>query len=226
MAPTNRLVKSVAQYATKGDMLSAAKAVHDEIKSAVEGRLDDVETELVLRLGKSLDARVTKTLDSQLEKRLNALQTHYEKRLADTEARLLDAEVRNADALRQIEQRHERQLEQLQQAHSEHVGFLLSANQAALGQVQTLLERLVLPVPMVEVNVPEAAVTVNVPQGLAPIVNVAVPEGLPPVVNVAMPEQPAPQVTIKNAPPRLVRKSISYDEFSRPSVIVEQDANE
>lgn len=39
-------------------------------------------------------------------------------------------------------------------------------------------------------------VTVNVPQGAAPVVHVTVPEQQPPTVNVTVPEGPAPTVTV------------------------------
>ncbi len=63
---------------TQGDLLYASKAIHDEIKSSVDARLADVETELVLRLGKSLDQRISKVIAEVVAKSLANLEKKHQ----------------------------------------------------------------------------------------------------------------------------------------------------
>ncbi len=63
---------------TQGDLLYASKAIHDEIKSSVDARLADVETELVLRLGKSLDQRISKVIADVVAKSLADLEKKHQ----------------------------------------------------------------------------------------------------------------------------------------------------
>lgn len=76
---------------TKGELVQASKAIHDEIKSSVDARLADVETELVLRLGKSLDQRITKVIAEVVEKSLADLERKHQESIGFLKQAFTDA---------------------------------------------------------------------------------------------------------------------------------------
>lgn len=93
---------------TKSDLLIAAKAIHDEVKTSVAGMMQDKEIELSLKLQKSV-ATINKDLHDtikKLEQRIDALQEMHKnsmeriekliKALADREKPVVNVQVPQA----------------------------------------------------------------------------------------------------------------------------------
>lgn len=81
---TNRLPSlAVGQFATKGDLLEAGRALNDRAKSFVRGELEKLETSLDLRLSKKMELQAEQTLQAELDKRLAELEEDYRQKSAD-----------------------------------------------------------------------------------------------------------------------------------------------
>jgi len=66
---------------TKGELLQASKAIHDQLGAALKDQLKDLELELVLRVGKVLERKFgarLKELEAELRK---SMQTDYNARV-------------------------------------------------------------------------------------------------------------------------------------------------
>lgn len=79
----NRLRSKSLSPATKGDIVDASRAIYDELSGKQHQRLKELETEVTLRLGKSLDARVSDSLDGVLQQQTKALQNRYDAKVLE-----------------------------------------------------------------------------------------------------------------------------------------------
>lgn len=247
---------SLPVYATREELLQAAKAINDEfrksltglsyrkdiegeVKSLVDSKLNDVETDLALRLGKSIgretddrlkiletdfSVRVGKSLALDYDTKIKALDDNFNKRL----------EVEVSKRLQEIEEGHNKRLETLQKSYEEKMGFIQSAYESGMKQIASLLEKLSIPAPSIINQIPPAIpadVIVNIPEQPAPILNL--PAAIPADVIVNIPEQSKlqPIFQVPENPPaiiqipqaRLVKKFIEYDEVGRPHTITETE---
>ena len=175
-------------------LVQVGKAVHDELKSVFEKRLESLEAMVALRVAdmirREIDLRVD-DLRKLLEDRMEALRRGYGESLTTIEqlVRTLPTPVVNVDV----------------------------PGQAAPLVTVNVPEQ---PVPVVNfnptVNVPETETRIFAP------VTVNMPE-VRPEVTVTVPEQSAPVVTVKIPPARLGRKTIEYDPYGRPVSVEEHD---
>lgn len=187
------------ELTTKGELVQAAKAIHDQLVTTMSDRLGLAETEIGLRLGKVLDARLTKAMEVELVKALEVVQGRYEKRLE------------------LMEQSHRKSMEALAQQYDEKVGFLKAAYESGLERMESLVRSIQIPPPTVRVESP--VVNVTVPDQPPASVNVTVPV---PEVNVKAADVQAPNVVV-NVPSRRTKKTITYDQYSRPESIISED---
>jgi hypothetical protein len=194
---------------TRQDVLLAAKAVYDRTKELVEARLKDLEASFTFRLAKMLEAEFT-----------------------ESRKRLGDFETRVTGLVKSLEQAQETSSKGIwEQCVKEiaHVRDTLDSDVRWIGSlVQTINS---LPVPQVSVTVPENAIRLAPSQLVVPdgAIQVEVNQ-LPSQVNISdkafhlTVDQPAPQVSVNVPQPRLVKKSIQYDDYGRPAHIEEQEA--
>jgi hypothetical protein len=186
---------------TKGDLVQASKAIYDQMKSLMDDRLHQLETDTSTRVGRSVDKlisdRVTasvKSLVDDVERRMEALAKTYKDSLAE-----LIAAIKAMPA--------------------PEVTVNVPEQKAPQVNVNVPTQK----APEVNVHVPKQdapKVTVNVPQQAAPKVEVKVPEQKAPTVNVE-----APTVNVE-VPRRKVTKHITYDAHGRPAEIIEEEAKD
>lgn len=223
MAITNRITKAILTPATKDDVLSAVKAIRDQMKKDIADQVqvsrDFLSKSLLSHLGELVDTVSTKRFEIEFTKRL------------ETE---VEAKVKG------IEQEYERKYLEMRTQFEERSKFLETAYTQGLEQFKLFLQQMPTPMvnvsvpellpPVVNVNVPESVINVagpvvNVPEQRQPIVNVSLPDMLPPEVTVNVPEQKIPDVIVRVPAARLVKKVVEYDAYNRPHTIVEEEVN-
>lgn len=191
--------------ATQDDVLQATKAIRDYVQASMATQDD------VLSATRAVRDHFRKSLDDRLEKQMGVMNEVAARKMVEHEARYLEqvAEIKSLYEGRLEQERsfyHERldnlqkSLEQIESTYRDRFDAFQQAREEMLGEIKELLQSF--PVPQVSVNVPEqksADIVVNVPQQQAPIVNVHAPR------------------------PRLISKSILYDEHGRPQTITERE---
>lgn len=194
-----------SDYLSRDDLFTSIKAVRDWTRKNLDENNRDVE------------ARITLSIGRELEKQFGERLEEIEERLAER----MDAIVREC---------------------REQVSTLRHIYEDSIKQMMELVKSL--PIPKVDVTVPENAivvrnepsnvnltlpeqpvphVTVNVESAPPPDVIVKVPEQKAPEVTVNVPQQKAPEVKVEIPQPRLVQKTITYDEYGRPETITEEE---
>lgn len=193
--------------ATRKDVIDATKAIYDEVKDLNKGLLRDNEDSIVLR--------VCKAVDAEYEKRFAELRKQMVKNFEEVKSHLV------AEFKSQTEQYITKTME-LQGSYAaglEYVKSLLAA----------LPEAIVKSAPVVNFHVPENAILVKQLPSQVVVTekafNLQLEQAPAPVVNVSVPEV-RPEVTVSVPQRRLVRKSLSYDEYGRPVQIDEQEVDE
>lgn len=235
MAITNRVVSELAKktkalpdLVTKEDLLQASKAIHDSVKESVFDKFQTLDIDLGSKVVKILEGRFDKSLSSQLAKSLGDLKEQYDKQLGLVESkytkRLEDIQDFYSKKFLDLERKYQ------ERENSQEEKFLLlqKMHEIGLENIKTLLEKISIPAPRVEVKVPKQEtpiVNVAVPESKPPDIHVNVPEARTPDVHVNVPEQKSPDVHVNVPSPRLVKKSLRYDEFNRPVEISEEEVS-
>lgn len=189
---------NIPLYATKGDLVQASKAVHDQLKDTLTQEAEGIETNLLIKLGKSLEARQDKRLEDAITKRMEG---EYVKRLEH------------------IESNYQQKLLEMKNFYEAQMGFMVDAHSKMMSEFTAFMKSI--PTPVVNVTTPEQSppqVNINLPQQKAADVVVNVPQQ--PVPNI---EVKASEVVVQQAPQRKTVKNISYDEYSRPIHIEERE---
>lgn len=205
---------------THDDVMEAAKAIRDGYRREMDTRLGEVKAQLALDLGKALEASLAKSLvafQEAGERRIKALHGEYEA----TVKGLVD--------------QHQKQLGELNRMHGESLERLTQCVKAlhdvpppsvSVTVPESAIEVKMLPS---EVHVPAEAITVKMLPSQVVLPQSAIEVKMLPS-QVVLPQdairvevgQPNIQVSVPQ--PRLVKKSISYDEYGRPAEIQEHDA--
>jgi uncharacterized protein YicC (UPF0701 family) len=194
-----RLGKRLDEVASKcTKQISEVEKVYDSYNQ----KLSSVEIDLGLQMGKLLEGKLDKALRDSLTTTIDA---HVSSRLAD----IKDSHAKHLQTLEDI---YNKQLSIVEDRHKQEVSFIQRVCEENLQQIRNLLDKLQLPTPQVQINVPEQQ---------APTVNVSVPEQKTPIVNI--PELRQPEVVVNIPQPRLVKKHIEYDAYNRPMTIEEQE---
>ncbi len=242
MDTINRIRRDVAKvdYATKGEVAEAAKAVSDYAKGelatrvkslhdAVEGRVKSLHdhfetstTETMASVKSLVNEAVLEAVGIQFKdidttfvlRMAKALDGNFDRLVGEGLSNRLKAVSDQYDAgIAKLQKTLDAREKKIQDAHAAQLEAIRKSHEDGLTKIHDMLKALVIPAPNVTVNVPESAVQVHVP---AAQVNVTVPEQAAPVVNVA-----AAEVTVP--PPRLTKKTLEYDAHGRPVVITEQE---
>ena len=193
--------------ATQDDVLQATKAVHDRL----EGQLSN-------RFAKQMDR-----FDKQLEVELESLRSHLRKELEE------EYERRLARGLAESERRHVEMMEQVKAMYHDFFVRERTEQDGRLEQVKALYQDR-----FDAFQQAREEMMTELKDFLKswPTFNVTIPEQSPPIVNVHPAEMPAPVFQVPSSPapeirvdarPRLVSKSIAYDDMGRPQTIVEKE---
>lgn len=211
------------------NLVALTKAIRDEVRAMLKSHGDELLVRATNAALKSLEAKVLDRV-AQAEAlaqavgdaggaRLKAAQLSYEKKLAEAEVKSLAREKSLEERYRkalaeqegrlrvkaaEIEARYAKMLEQAGRSHADGVE-----------QIKSLLKSL--PTPQVTVQPAQ----VNLPE-MAPVINVS-PSQATQEIKVLVPEQKTPEVKVELMPARPRRKSIRYDEYSRPVEVKEYD---
>lgn len=188
---------------------------------------------------------VCRAMRDHLNKSIAGVESKVSNRLGKDLEQRFDSAFGDA-VIKGVEQYIGKRLDEIEARHNERVEFLRNCYEEATARMESLLSRLQLPTPTVQVHVPEfvlppasvnvttpelivppAQVTVQVPDGPAPVAQFVLPDLQlpPPVVNVAAAEiktLPAPVVNV-SMPRRKMIKRIEYDAQNRPSTIEETE---
>ena len=100
-----------SDYVTKGDLLQASKAVHDEIKGGISGWLSKAEEDLGIRFSKAISKRFERLVEGEFKAHLQA---EFSKRLDAEVSKRLDTEL-------------SKRLGVLEKSYTERAGFLQEA---------------------------------------------------------------------------------------------------
>ncbi len=224
-------------------LLADNKSFSDQVKSALASRFDDVEervrnaeTKMVVRVGKTINDEITRILEKKLEDLELNLVARVSKTFEDEFSKRLD----------NILGRFESKVS----SHEEKVLLLKNAHEIESSQIKSLLQSLSLPVPQVNVSIPEyksmdermeervAGLQKAYEGGLfemkemlsifksmpSPVVNVTMPSQEAPTVNVTMPEQKAlaaPIVTVNVPEQKAPVVTVNVPEQKAPEVTVQ-----
>lgn len=221
---SSRAVYDKIQSSAADDLLQSSQAVYDEIrrgmleeiggvkallaedvgavkalvsdgisgvKRLLESRLEGMETEALIRLGKGIDGRVMKTLESCLEKRLDSMDRVYRDRMS------------------LLEKAYSQSLSSLQQQHEDRLNIIQQSTEASMQRLELLLSNLQMPPAVVHVDAAEVVLPQQLPAEV--------------VVNVSPAEVKSADVVVNVPPPRLTRKSFTYDDLGRPETILDQE---
>lgn len=137
----------------KKDLLEASRAISDSVKKSLDEKMSGLEAEVLIRLGKSLDNRVDKSIGDHLIKHLDSLNREFEqKTLALEKAYKLRAET-------------------MEEAFDSKVSFLKGAYEDALNKMTELVRSIHFPTPEVTITdakimLPEGAVVIKIPEEL------------------------------------------------------------
>lgn len=229
------LDRNTVKAAPRNDeLLQGLKAVHDEIKAAtleeiarikslvasevngVKSHLDskfkDLETEALLRVGKGLDEYVADTLENSTLKHIAVLEKQY----ADRQEVLQKSHDEFAARVASLEEVLMKRLEEMEETYNKKAAFIQQTQDESMGRLMALIERIQLPAPVITVE----GATVNLPPS-ENIINL--PQQLPAEVIFNAPENKAAEVVVNTSPPRLTKKLFKYLEDGRPSEIIEQE---
>lgn len=206
------------EYTTQEDVLQAVKAVRDGLRKEMESALQSVKSSLVFDMGKMLESALSEFRKNN-EQRVKSIRDEYEK------------------SIKSLCDQHASQLTALNNMHGESLQKLTEV-------IKSLGE---LPPPTVNVNVPSEAIEVKMlpSQVIVPseaimvkmlpsqviVPNSAIEVKMLPS-QVVLPNEAIrvevgqPNIQVSVPQPRLVKKSISYDEYGRPAEIQEHDAGD
>jgi hypothetical protein len=203
--------RSQAIWASKEDILQASKAIRDDIELGMEEKLQRLEVEIGLRATKMISDRMDQLISSDLRKGIQieynkVLETEVNKRIREELVKEHESMRKELDDLRTMNKSLQEDNKELLSNFNKQVGFLHNLVKETMERMAELVQSL--QPPPVTVSFPEQAVKVNL-------------EASPVVVNV--PESPAPIVNVEIPPPRLIKKSIQYDEYGRPCGVEEKE---
>ncbi len=200
----NKSLTKGLDYATKGDVIAASKAVHDELRDHIK----TLDTSVAITVGKALESRLDKRLEGEVHK---ALEAEYVKRLQSLETgyqqKVMDMQGAFEKQLLHAKSLFETKLLEAAKGFDSRVDFIQQAHRQMMQEFSNFIQSL--PVPNVSVTVPEQAppgITVNVPEQKAPTIEVK-----------------SPDVVVNLPPGRRTAKDISYDEYGRPVHIEERE---
>lgn len=153
--------------------------------------------EKALSLQKSHEEGVqqVKELLLGVESKFLSYQESYEKRLDSLEKEY-------SKKLLDLENTYSKKLSEREEIYKKSLEVTHKMHEDSMQQIRSLLEGFT---------------------GITPKVDVHIPAQEAPIVNVTVPEQKAPDVHVSVPQPRLVKKSLSYDEFNRPVEIREEE---
>ena len=235
--------------ATQDDVLQASKAVHDRLDFSIKEQMAGIEHGLSTRFAKQVD-RLDKTVEGEMEtlkKYLRKeLEEEYERRLEGEQAKRLrgelakgleDADRRYTEALALQEVRHAERLQEVktfyqdrleiftkdQREHGERLEQVKALYQGRMDAFQQGHEEMLAEIRDVLKALPIPIVNMTVPEQRPPDIHLTVPEQKSADIIVNVPRQEVPIVNVQASKPRLISKTIQYDDMGRPQTIVEKE---
>lgn len=146
---SNKIGDIVSRY---DKQIEVVEGLHDIYNK----RLSGLEMDLGVSLGKTLEGKVDRALEQELDKRISVVLKNQ----------IICVQDEYCKQMFKMEEAHTKRIQELEIKHQEEVCLLKMVLEKGLVQINELLRAISIPAPMVQVNVPEQQV---------PVVNVTVP---------------------------------------------------
>lgn len=236
MATTsNRIQDQLSSVATHGDIMELAKITKKHMVRMLDERVDGLEANLGLKMGKVLEAHHAKALKKELDARTKDLFDRVEVYFASKMLAMEDERAEEKKFLRNtvteiegsyakekesLKNDHAKEMELLKEHHAKEMNFVRKAYETTIEHLREFLSNLNFPTPMVTLTMPELKIPEIMVRMPPPNIDIHVPEQKTPEVSIDLSQLHLPAVSVE-MPKRKVKKIFEYNQHGLPASVTE-----